>query len=80
MPHPYSSRAEHMDMEQVKNHHCTAVYSRSQSLLLPRQMGRECLKPSRDVVSGAAGTKLLLRPGDKLKRAHVKAAGTPLLA
>lgn len=68
-----------MGMEQVKTHHCSVIHSRSRGLLSPSQMGKEYLKSPRDVVCGAAGTKLLLRPGEKLKRTHVKAAGMPLL-
>jgi len=69
-----------MNMEQVKTHHCTVVHSRSQGLPTQSQMGREYLKLSGDVVCGEAGTKFPLRPGEKLKRAHAKAGGTPRLA
>lgn len=69
-----------MDTENIKTHHCTVMHSRCWGLLSPSQMGRGYLKSSRGVVCGAVGTKLLLRPGDKLKTAHVKTAGRPLIA
>lgn len=68
-----------MDMGLLRTHHCTVICSSSQGLPSPSQKGREYLKSSKDVVCAAAGTKLLLGPGDKLKRVHVEAAGAPLL-
>lgn len=55
-----------MDMEKVKAYPCSVICSRCWGLLSPSQMGREYLQSPRDVVCGAAGTKSLLKPGDKL--------------